>query len=273
MKKFEGILICTDLDGTLLATDKSISKENHEAIEYFKAEGGLFTFITGRMPFTAYDLCEEIKPNAPIGCINGGGIYDYCKKSYVWTFELEREALELVDMVWHKLPEIGYQVNTFDTIYFPRDNEAMQRFRKVTRAPHLIKHHFDVTEPLAKIVFGDTNEENVQKVINLLHSHPKADKFDFIRSERTLYEILPKGSSKGSVLPRLAEHLGIDMRKTIAVGDYNNDVSMLLSAGVGIAVANATPEAKAAADYHTVSNDESAIAKIISDIENKKINL
>ena len=48
---FEGVLICTDLDGTLLRNDKSISRENLDAIEYFKAQGGLFTIVTGRMPF------------------------------------------------------------------------------------------------------------------------------------------------------------------------------------------------------------------------------
>ena len=50
MGKFDGILICTDLDGTLYRNDKTVSKENREAIEYFKNEGGYFTFITGRMP-------------------------------------------------------------------------------------------------------------------------------------------------------------------------------------------------------------------------------
>ena len=45
MNKFEGIIICTDLDGTLLKNDKSISKENKKAIEYFQSEGGLFTFV------------------------------------------------------------------------------------------------------------------------------------------------------------------------------------------------------------------------------------
>ena len=56
MKKFEGILLCTDLDGTLLRNDKSISRENLDAINYFMSEGGYFTFITGRMPYTSSNI-------------------------------------------------------------------------------------------------------------------------------------------------------------------------------------------------------------------------
>ena len=76
MGKFDGMLVCTDLDGTLYRDDKSISSKNKEAIEYFKSEGGLFTFITGRLPYYSVDAYNAIQPNAPFGCINGGGIYD-----------------------------------------------------------------------------------------------------------------------------------------------------------------------------------------------------
>lgn len=79
MGKFDGTLFCTDLDGTLLNSKKDISRENREAIEYFKSEGGLFTFVTGRMPYTSMEMYEMVRPNAPFGCINGGGIYDPTK--------------------------------------------------------------------------------------------------------------------------------------------------------------------------------------------------
>ena len=76
MKKFEGLLLCTDLDGTLLNNERKVSKENREAIDYFKSEGGYFTFITGRMPYFSAQVFDIVQPNAPFGCINGGGIYD-----------------------------------------------------------------------------------------------------------------------------------------------------------------------------------------------------
>ena len=79
---FDGVLICTDLDGTLLKKDKSISDENKKAIEYFKNEGGYFTFVTGRMANFVKDVIHQVKPNAPIGCVNGGGLYDYENSKY-----------------------------------------------------------------------------------------------------------------------------------------------------------------------------------------------
>lgn len=272
MKRFEGILLCTDLDGTLFRKDKSISRENKEAIEYFKEEGGLFTFITGRMPYYSSKAYNAIEPNAPFGCINGGGLYDHRSEKYVWTCKpLDSLVFELVDSVDREVPEAACQVSTFYKTYFSKYNPAMVRFRESTGLPNLELHYKEVREPIAKIMFSDFNEENIKKVEQTLKSHPLASNFTLIRSEKTLYEILPKGIDKGTVLLKMAEVLGIEQRKTVAVGDYNNDVAMLLAAGAGIAVANATAEAKAAAKYVTVSNEEHAIARIISDIESGKI--
>lgn len=267
MKKFDGILICTDLDGTLLKNDKTISKENLDAIEYFMSEGGYFTFITGRMPYFVGSILSKVKINAPFGCINGGGLYDPVLNKYIWKQEIRSDVCELVAYVDNNMTDIGIQINCFDKLYSVRENEAMEDFRRVTGVTKIVCDVNGTGEPIAKILFADKREEQIARVKELLDAHPRSADFDYIRSEKALYEILPKGISKGSVLPRLAEYLGIDMRRTVAVGDYNNDISMLKSAGVGIAVANATPEAKAAADLVTVSNEENAIAKIISDIE------
>ena len=114
---------------------------------------------------------------------------------------------------------------------------------------------------------------DIQRLAELLRDHPRADEFSFIRSERTLYEILPRGIHKGTALEKLCPLVGIDPRRTIAVGDYNNDIGMLRTAGVGVAVDNASPEAKAAADYITVGHEQHAIAAIISDLESGRLPL
>ena len=82
-----------------------------------------------------------------------------------------------------------------------------------------------------------------------------------------MFEVLPKGINKGVALKKLAEYLNIDVSRTVAIGDYDNDVAMLRAAGCGIAVANASKAAIEAADVVTVSNEEDAIARVISDLE------
>lgn len=270
MGKFDGILICTDLDGTLLKNDKTISSENIEAIEYFKKCGGLFTIVTGRMPQTAFDICKEARINAPFGCINGGGLYDYYMDEYIWKLGLDDGFYELIELIDEKLPNVGIQVNTFNNIYFSKENSIMELFRQITKTPNIVKKYDEIEKPIAKILFGIETEEEMKKAIEILNNHPLAEKFDFIRSEKSLYEILPKGIGKGTAILKLCEYLNIDVNKTIAVGDYDNDISMFKAAGVGIAVKNACKEALAAADYITVSNEESAIAKVIYDLEKGK---
>ena len=271
MNKFKDILICTDLDGTLLRSDRSLARENVEAIEYFKSEGGRFTFITGRMYFFVKEMYDMVKPNAPVGTINGGALYDFEKEKYTFLEQLSQRSAILVDAVLDQVPEMGVQINTPDHVYFHRNNECMQYFREITRVPDLRCHYREVTEPWAKIVFGDINVENVFRTKAILESHPLADQFDFIRSEKTFYEILPKGITKATALLKLCEQLGIPPSRSIAIGDYNNDIGMIKAAGLGIAVGNALPEVKAAADLVTVTNDEHAIAHIIGKIDRGEI--
>ena len=271
MGKFDGMLFCTDLDGTLLNSKKEISKENREAIEYFKKEGGYFTFITGRMPYTSVEMYEAVRPNAPIGCINGGGIYDMAKGEYLWINSLPERSLKIIDHVYDTMPDIGIQLNCPERIYFTRDNDSMVHFREITGTEYLYKHHRELgDEPLSKVIFANFDIERMAQIRKEIEALPLAEEFDFITAAADFYEMLPKGNSKGGLLVRLARILGVSEENTIAVGDYENDISMVKAAGHGYAVANAIPELKAAADRVTVSNNEHAIAKIVEEIERSR---
>ena len=269
MGKFDGILICTDLDGTLLRKDKSVSKENLEAIEYFKANGGKFTFVTGRMHFYSRDTYNVVKPNAPIGCNNGGGVYDFETDEYLWAVEVDNEAAKaLMEDVDKEMPHIGFNLNTLYETLFCKDNEAMERFRKLTNLENRTCNFRSIDEPIAKIVFADLDSDNLDKLMEFIYAHPMSKRVGLIHSERTLFEVLPKDVDKGTLVLKIAELLGIDKKRTVAIGDYDNDVAMLKSAKLGIAVANASKKAKNAADMTTVSNEEHAIARVIYDIDN-----
>ena len=168
---------------------------------------------------------------------------------------------------------MGIQVSAYEKVYFCKNNEAMVEFRKETGLPNLEKNYREISEPMAKILFADLNTDNIDKLSLMLQNHSRANEFDFIRSDKTLYEILPKGIDKGAVLPILAELIDIDINKTIAIGDYNNDLGMIKTAKIGVAVENAIDELKSVADYVTVSNDNHAIAQVIYDLDSGKFKI
>lgn len=272
MKKFEGIMFATDLDGTLLNNKKEISAENKKAIEYFMSQGGIFTFITGRIPMGARPVLEQITPNAPFGCINGGGIYDCQKNKIIWQINMDKSVLELVEYVDKNIPEMGIEINTHEKIYFCKKSRATETHRLDENFPDITCHYSEVSDEFAKILFAG-DEKYMEPLKILLHSHPRAKDFDFIRSDREYYEILPKGANKGNLVIKLAEILKIDRDRIICAGDNDNDVSMLESTKFSFAVSNASPKAKKAANFQTISNQENAIAKIIYDIDNGLIKI
>lgn len=266
--KFKGMLFCTDLDGTLFDSNRKLSDENREAIEYFKSEGGLFTFITGRVRLTADAIYRLIQPNAPFACFNGAALYDGNADEFLWWTEPDPDYRLLVEYVNKELPSVGCHLNTKNGIYFTSVEPSILSIvnnQKLGISHELFKCE-DIKEPVIKVVFTTDDMQMMSRLETLLYNHPLSHRFDFIRSEETFFELLPKGVSKGAALVKLAELLNIDIKNTIAAGDYNNDISMVKAAGIGYAVNNAVDELKAVADRITVSNDENAIAKIIYEL-------
>ncbi len=267
MRKFEGVLIVTDLDGTLLRNDKSLSEENLRAIRYFQKEGGLFSFVTGRVPRGAKAVAETVKPNAPCGHGNGGVIYDHVACKTLWSRTLPASAVQLVEDTAAHFPTVGVILCTEDTAYFQRRNAASDKFRSDEGFDDVTGNICTITEPLTKAMFVDNDEQTLLAVAAYLAAHPLAEEFYFIRTDAAYYEALPKGVSKGGQIARLSDLTGVPVSRIIAVGDNDNDASMLKAAGVGVAVANASAAAKRAADRVTVSNEEHAIARIIKELD------
>ena len=268
MGKFDGILLGSDLDATLLTNDKRISQRNREAIQRFTAEGGAFTYITGRMPLGARTILDQLTPNVPIGCINGGGIFDPKNDCYVWTAALDDSAEELVSFVQDRFPDVGIELCGFYKAWFLNLTPLTEEHRRLEQIPYVpVSSYAEVNEPMSKVLFV-READRLEELMQAIQAHPLADRFSFVQSTSQYYEMIPKGMSKGDVLLRLADLLGISRSRTVAVGDNNNDLTMLQMAALGVAVANATPQAKAAADLVLdVTNEEDAVAELICRLE------
>ncbi|MGN0106470.1 MAG: Cof-type HAD-IIB family hydrolase [Hominilimicola sp.] len=272
MGKFDGILLCTDLDDTLLTTDKRVSEENSRAIEYFKSEGGLFTFVTGRVPMGARLMLEYVHPNAPMVCFNGAAIYDFKDDKMLWSRSLDDKAIEVVEYIDNLFDFVGIEVCTDDKIYFCRVNRVLEEHQTLERLPDNFLDYHDIPETWKKVLFMAESDE-LGLIKDAIASSPFADKYTFVQSSPWYYELLPKNASKGEGLMHLADLLSIDRSRTIGVGDNENDLTMIKMAGKGIAVSNAIDAVKQAADYITVDNNSNAIAAVIKAIENGEIAL
>lgn len=270
MGKFSGILLCTDLDDTLLTTDKKVSEENKRAIEYFKDNGGYFTFATGRIPYGAKLMLEYIKPNAPMLCFNGAGIYDFEKDDLIWNMKLHDDKIKVLEFVEKNLPFTGLEVCTKDKLYICKTNEVVYEHKVHEKLPDLYADYHDIEEEWVKVLFMQ-KENEIGYVRKAMAESEFNDRFDFIQSSPKYYELLPKNASKGRCLLKLADILGIDIKNVVAIGDNENDIEMIKSAGTGIAVANAIKEVLDVADVITVDNNSHAVSAAIDWIEHNLI--
>ena len=269
MGKFDGILLCTDLDGTLLTEDKRVSDENKRAIEYFKSEGGYFTFITGRVTYGARLMLEFVQPNIPIVCFNGAGIYDFEKDELIWGRYLDQNAVKVLEYIESRM-DTGIVVCVDDGVRFCKINKWVDKYFMDEHPPHEKISYRDIKEPWKKVLLM-VDSADIPTIRKIIAESEFADTYDYTQSSPNYYEILPKGATKGTGLLRLAELTGIERNKIIAIGDNENDISMFEVAKMGIAVSNAEENVKAAADLITVSNEQHAIAQIVSYLDNDKI--
>ena len=199
-------------------------------------------------------------------------MYDGVANKYIWTYEkMPADVFELIKCIDERFSDVGIQVCTYDRTFFAKENDVMQNFRKITKLPNYICDYRNVKDPIAKIIFGTDKEKRMQEIEQTLKAHPLSKSFDFVRSDRVLFEILPKGVNKGLALKKMTEYLNVDISRAIAIGDYNNDIGMFNAAGIGVAVSNACKAALDAADYVTVSNEEHAIARVIYDLESGRL--
>lgn len=256
MGKYEGYLICSDFDGTVYY-DGKITRENLEAIEYFQAEGGYFTFASGRN----YEIFTEgeaslIKPNAPLLTYNGALIISPDGKRIFHQGEISRERALLAFSVPDRTSGIkSIDVNTLvrSARYEFNENdspEARLAFLNSFSSPYI--------KMLARMDDVD-NDATYASVRRLLSSD-----FNVTRSWTFGIEFNDPNDSKGRAAQWLKGELGC--HTLVCVGDYDNDIDMIEAADIGYAVENATDSLKAVADRITVHVNDSAIARIISEL-------
>lgn len=259
---FDGILLCSDFDGTMAHFAK-VSQENSEAIRYFQSEGGIFCPCSGRETAFFRGFTDVFRANGPIITLNGSKITLYGETPaedqnlYVGSFPASL-ALEYADRMLHE--------ESVSRVWFHHVDSRVCLSNEGDAAPEWVRPDVvspaSVTENVCKIV---TNHSNTRlPEIRALTEPIYADRFVFGSSWEYGYEAQYIGTDKGSSALRVKEIVGA--HTLVSVGDYENDYLLLKAADISYAVGNAVDCLKEIADRVTVPCAEHAIARIVEDL-------
>ena len=254
MGKFDGVLLASDFDNTLLNTETArrtgaevpeVSRRNREALEYFMAGGGRFAIATGRALAAFIKFADQVPMNAPGIVCNGAALYDFQKGEYLETILLDESTRRRGQETLDRFPTLAVEAYHIDNvIHAVRPNPL----------------------PLGKIMFEEDHAV-LEEVKAFLQSQPWAGEYEIFFSDRTLLEVTARGATKGGMVARLAERLGISRQHVYCAGDEANDLSMLTWAAEGFAPANCVPAVRACGATIVADADHDTLADIVSRLD------
>lgn len=254
-----------DLDDTLLDNEKNVSIENKEAIKYVKEKGGLVCIASGRSIEATKKFREMANASNYIIYSNGAGIFDCDANEKLFSADIEKEiCFSLYD--YSVKNDIGIRI---DTLYgrFISDEKyaiALDIVFNPEEGENIIKEN-----DILQISFLAEDEEKRKDAIAFVNENiPKTVKIENVfktgcNEEFYAINIINTNVSKGNAINGLCKFLKIDIKDVIAIGDGLNDISMIKTAGLGVAMENGEPELKAVADEVTATNLENGVARIL----------
>ncbi|MFD7068418.1 HAD family hydrolase [Streptomyces sp. NPDC059913] len=255
-------LVATDLDGTLLRNDETVSERTREALVAAAAAGAAHIVVTGRsVPWTRHIL-DDLGYEGLAVCGQGAQVYHAGERRLLTSLTLDRQLAGLA------LSKVEAEVGPL----------AMAASRDGLDGEVLVGPGYRVQEgPLPAVVVDDPAELWAAPLNKVYIQHPALDDdalaaaaraaagslVDVVMAGPGIVEILPLGLSKATGLSLAARRLGVKGADTLAFGDMPNDIPMFAWARHGVAMANAHKELKGVAQEVTTSNQEDGIAVVL----------
>jgi hypothetical protein len=258
-------LVATDLDGTLLHSDGTVSARTREVLAELDARGVPVVFTTGRPIRWMESLWSEVGGHGLAICSNGGIVYDVARRRVRTARAIAPDVLvEVAGEVRQAIPGTTFALEK--TSGFARETDFLPRL-KVNQPPDV------PTGPLEDLVD--------ETVVKLLARHEEIEPEPFWRqveeivgprvvttwsSVGTLVEISAAGVTKASTLASLSAGLGVGPDEVIAFGDMPNDLPLLEWAGTSFAMDNAHQLVREMADHVAPGNDDDGVARVLADV-------
>ena len=257
-------LIAIDLDGTLIDERLTIAPRVKRAIAAAQAQGVTVTLASGRMFAAMVPFAQELNITAPLICYQGGLVRH--PVSGETTFHLAVPtalAREVVALARAR----GIQGNAFvdDRLHVETltpEAEVYKRIANVeaTVVPDLAD--FLQHNPSSKLVLVNLDEAKTDRLVEELSAH-FGGRLGITKSHPYYTEAIHPDVNKGRALTQLAETLDVPLAQVMGIGDNLNDLSLVRTAGFGVAMGNGAPRVKAAADFVTASYEEDGVAVAI----------
>lgn len=264
MGKFDGFLICSDVDSTLTYEAGKVSDENAKAIKFFQDEGGLFTLATGRAPSFMEHFSDKIKINAPIVSFNGTLLYDTEKDIIIKTWPMNKATVyKVFKYIQKTYPEVwhySFGVNTSINAQYEAKNHTADDGT-------LDKLFEEFPDEMYKVLTVQSEQLTLEIKQDLIEKF--GEDLQFYRSWNEGLEYVSLESGKGVAVEHMKNYLEGKIHTTVGIGDYENDITLLEYADIGYAVENSIDSVKEVADRITVKNTEHAIAAVIKDLEER----
>lgn len=263
--------VFVDMDDTFLTPEKTITPENAHIMDVAYDAGVLFVPCTGR---AVSGLPKQMVSHPAVRyavCCNGAQVVDVPSRTILHEVPMNKAAVKALYEEVRDLP-ITFDVFSGNGIFTNAETFAVFESVKLsapmrtfviserTFVNKSIEQIIDEAPSITKLTTFFINEEGRNGTRAAIESHPE---LSYSYSTSTNYEISDAHASKGSGLEWLCEFLSIPIADTIAFGDNGNDIPMIVAAGDGVAVGNATPDVKKIADHIAPSCSESGVARYL----------
>ncbi|MGA8599957.1 MAG: HAD family hydrolase [Beijerinckiaceae bacterium] len=256
-------LVLSDVDGTLVTTEKQLTEATVVAVRSLTEHGVRFTVTSSRPPFGLRMLVERLNLQLPLGAFNGACLVEpdlSIVSQHRIPVEAATRAIEIL-----KASHVGIWLFSADHWWLRDANgDYVERERRTVAAdPTIIADYAPYLGNLSKIVGVSRDFDRLAQVESTMKS-ALGGTGSASRSQRYYLDITPPSVNKGTVVEALARHLEIPAAEIVTVGDMDNDVSMFKKSGFSIAVGNASDAARAAASVVCDrTNDTDAFAEAV----------
>ncbi|HET6562046.1 MAG TPA: HAD family hydrolase [Marmoricola sp.] len=255
-------LVATDLDGTLLHTDGTVTDRTRGVLDALDAQGVTVVFVTGRPIRWMEPLWHHVGDHGLAICSNGGIVYDVPGRSVIEARTIPRDVgLTVAELVRRAAPGSLFSLEKTtgfgkEPSFLPSEDDAQRPELEIGPLAEI----FDDTVVKMLALHLEEEPERYWAQVEKVVGHAVTTTWSSVGA---LVEMSAAGVTKASTLELICAERGIDAHDVVAFGDMPNDVAMLEWAGTSYAMGNAHPLAVAAADHVAPRNDEDGVAAVL----------